>query len=72
MKAIVDKYKIGISLSTEGKDIEEIKSSISNMLMNYENFYNNLQKIKDYFLWENQHKVFTEIFDLLLGENGNN
>lgn len=61
MKTIVDKGVIGIVITSEGSEINEIKSAIFNMINNYKVYHQNLHKIKGLFLWENQQTIFKKI-----------
>jgi hypothetical protein len=55
MSSIVKKFTLGISLESDGRDIDEIKSAIKNLLAEYEIFKNNCKKNTERFVWKDSH-----------------
>lgn len=61
MKSLVDKYKIGVAIESDGRDIEMIVEGINNIVTNYDTYVQNIIKYKDNFLWDTQDEVFKKI-----------
>lgn len=61
MKDIIDKYKIGISLKSDGRDLDEINNAIKQMKSNHIIFKNELNKHYQKFIWDEETVV--NIFD---------
>lgn len=62
MKSIVEEYDIGISLMSDGRDLEELTEKIGLMQKRKKDFKSNLKKYANKFLWndEDVYKLFTD------------
>jgi glycosyltransferase involved in cell wall biosynthesis len=64
MKSVVEKYKNGIVLNSDGKDIDDIKQAIQNLKANYTTIRRNAKSSGIKFIWETQENVIEEIVSI--------
>lgn len=62
MKSLVEKYKFGVSIDTDGGDIDLIKNGIKKVIENYDEYYCNTQKYVEEIKWINQEPLLEKIF----------
>lgn len=66
MKEIVDNYHVGVSIDSDGSDSEAIKDAILNILNNYQNYRQEIDRSKKKWLWYTQEDVLKVIMKDLL------
>jgi glycosyltransferase involved in cell wall biosynthesis len=52
MAEIINKYESGISMKSDGRDLEELKCSIKSLIDNYDYYKHNAEQHKQLFLWD--------------------
>lgn len=62
MKSIVGKYNAGIALNSDGGDVEEIKSAISEIDTNYYSYRQNTEEARTNITWEAQEDLLVSSF----------
>ncbi len=65
MKGLVDKYKIGVAIDSDGRNIEMIVDGLNNVVTNYDTYVQNIIKYKDNFMWDTQDEIFKMIIQKL-------
>lgn len=65
MRDIVECYHVGVSVDTDGSDVERIKSGIKQVIENYDYYKNNVDSNKDIFLWNNQKDKIIDSFRIV-------
>lgn len=65
MKGLVDKYQIGVSIDSDGRDVDMIIDGINNVVANYDTYTKNIKNCKDLFLWDTQDEIFKKIIQKL-------
>lgn len=66
MKEFVENYQLGIVIQGDGSDVDQISSAIGEMMENYEQYKDNVDKHKDLINWESQEETFKEIIEKLI------
>ncbi len=66
MKEIVEKYGFGISINSDGSDLNEIIDSIKKILLNYSLYKMNVIKNRSILNWESQNDTIKRIIETLL------
>lgn len=56
MKKLVDNTKIGLSLESDGRDVDDIVMGLNNLLLNIAEFTNKACEFRNEFVWENQEE----------------
>ncbi len=62
MKEIVEKFKVGIALNSDGSDIKEIVKAISDIDADYDNFSRHTAEACNHITWEDQEDLLTSSF----------
>lgn len=62
MKDLVERYDVGKALISDGSDINEIVSAISEIDKDYNQFKTNTEKAREYITWEAQEDLLTSSF----------
>ena len=65
MKELVNKYKYGVSIDDDGKDLNKIVKGINKVLDDYDDYHQNCIKYGNKLLWENQYDTIKEIVEAL-------
>lgn len=66
MKELVDKYRFGISINDDGRDVKKIMEGINRILENYDYYQKNVINNKENLLWKKQDTEFKAIIGKLL------
>ena len=65
MKELVEKYGFGVSIDDDGGSIQKIIEGLNKVNKNYENYRQNVNKYKDFLLWNNQESDIKGIIEAL-------
>ncbi len=63
MKTIVEELGVGISVNTDGGNIDLIKNGISELLKNYDTLKSNISKLNNEIKWESQIPLLKSTFE---------
>ena len=66
MKSVVEKYDVGISVDTDGSDVEKIKEGIREVLSKREHFLGNIEKMKGQLYWPSQEPAMQKALETIL------
>lgn len=66
MKDFIDKFEVGISLESDGDNINEIVEAIKKIQSQYSFYKQQIEKNKEHFIWESQEELIMESFSKLL------
>ncbi len=63
MKSVVEELGVGISVNTDGSDINIIEEGISSLISKYDIYKDNISKLKDEIKWDSQIPLLKKIFE---------
>ncbi len=65
MRELVQKYKFGVSIDDDGRDVEKIEAGIADVMENYEVYRQNVLTYRHLLVWDNQDEIIKEIINKL-------
>lgn len=65
MRELVQKYKFGVSIDDDGRDIDKIEAGIADVIENYEVYHQNVLTHRHLLVWDNQDAIIKEIINKL-------
>lgn len=63
MREIADKYRNSVSVSTDGRDVTDLKNGIKLLLSNYSTYKSNAIKYQNEFIWDLQDQSITKLLN---------
>lgn len=66
MKDVVEEYKVGVSVDTDGSDIKMIEKGINTVLENREVYVDNIKRMTNEIKWESQEPTLRKAIDILI------
>lgn len=65
MKSIVEKLNVGISVDTDGSDVEQIKKGLMTVIERHDFFVDNIAKLGSEIHWDSQESLLRKTFEEL-------
>lgn len=65
LKELIDRYEFGVSIDSDGSDINMIIEGLNKVLDNYDLYKNNVSKDGNLLTWKSQDGIIRQIVDLL-------
>ena len=68
MKEIVEKFGFGVSIDDDGSSVDKMKDGLERLLVNYDNYKENVIKHRHHLVWDQQEPMFRQIIEKLFND----